>query len=153
VNRLSQLGWLLRRQVIGLLHLRTRGVKIMLFNELGELLLIRNSYGDRAAFVLPGGGVGWRENPQSAAIRELREEVGIAEASLRLLGNYESRSEGKRDRVSLYQGTSAAMPRADGLEVAEAAYFPLDALPDRTSAATRRRINEWLAGGPFSGAW
>ena len=42
MNRLLQLGWSLRRRLFGALRLRTRGVKVMLFNGRGELLLIRN---------------------------------------------------------------------------------------------------------------
>jgi ADP-ribose pyrophosphatase YjhB (NUDIX family) len=152
MDRLLQLGWSLRRRLFGLLRLRTRGVKVMLFNGRGELLLIRNRYGDQSAFVLPGGGVGWREEPAAAAARELREEVGIA-AELRLVGEYESVAEGKRDQVSLYAGKSDQPPAADGTEVAEAAFFALGDLPPATSAATRRRIEQWVSGGPFGGAW
>ena len=36
----------------------------------GELLLIRNGYGDTRSFVLPGGGLGLREAPLAAAERE-----------------------------------------------------------------------------------
>jgi 8-oxo-dGTP pyrophosphatase MutT (NUDIX family) len=128
-------------------------VKIMLFNGQGELLLIRNNYGDTSAFVLPGGGVGRREEPIAAAARELREETGITGARLRLLGEYESLGEGKRDRVSLFHGSSDAQPRADGVEVVEAGYLALGALPETTSAATRKRICQWVSGGPYCGPW
>ena len=47
--RLQRLAWRLLRP-------RTRGVKVMLFNEAGELLLVRHSYGDTGLFLLPGGG-------------------------------------------------------------------------------------------------
>ena len=152
MNHLLQLGWSLRRRLVGLLRLRTRGVKIMLFNGEGELLLIRNNYGDSSAFVLPGGSVGLREEPIAAAARELREETAIGGARL-LLGEYESRAEGKRDSVSLFHGSSDASPRADGFEVLEAGFFALSALPEGTSAATRRRISQWMSGGPYGGPW
>jgi 8-oxo-dGTP pyrophosphatase MutT (NUDIX family) len=153
MNRLLQFAWSLRRRLVGLLRLRTRGVKIMLFNAEGELLLIRNNYGDTNAFVLPGGGVGLGEEPIAAAARELREETGIASARLRLLGEYESRAEGKRDSVSLFHGSSGASSKADGFEVLEAGFFALSALPEGTSAATRRRISQWMSGGPYGGPW
>ena len=50
---------------------------VMLFNERGELLLIRNSYGRSHLWVLPGGGIGRRETPEAAAAREVREEVAV----------------------------------------------------------------------------
>jgi ADP-ribose pyrophosphatase YjhB (NUDIX family) len=153
MNHLLQLGWALRRRVIGALRLRTRGVKVMLFNREGELLLIRNGYGDTRSFVLPGGGVGWREEPHAAAARELMEEVGINAAELRLLGDYQANGEGKRDSISLFEGSSDQPLRIDGREVSEAGFFALDALPETTSPATRRRVTQWQKGGPFGGAW
>jgi 8-oxo-dGTP pyrophosphatase MutT (NUDIX family) len=153
MNRFLQLGWSLRRRLIGALRLRTRGVKVMLLNSRGELLLIRNGYGDTRSFVLPGGGLGLREEPLAAAARELLEEVGIGGADLRHLGDYETSAEGKRDRISLFAGTSDQPLRIDGREVREAGFFPLDGLPAGTSPATRRRVREWLGGGPFCGAW
>ena len=153
MNRLLQLGWALRRRLIGALRLRTRGVKVMVFNGRGELLLIRNGYGDTRSFVLPGGGVGRREDPLAAAARELVEEVGIAAADLRLLGDYQASCEGKRDSISLFEGSSSQPIRIDGREVSEAGFFPLEALPEATSPATRRRVRQWQDGGPFGGAW
>ncbi|NJC04824.1 8-oxo-dGTP pyrophosphatase MutT (NUDIX family) [Sphingomonas kaistensis] len=153
MNRFLQFGWSLRRRLIGLLRIRTRGVKVMLFNSRGELLLIRNGYGDTGLFVLPGGGVGRREEPLAAARRELAEEVGIAGADLRHLGDYKTVAEGKRDRVSLFHGSSDQPLRIDGREVSEAGFFPPGDLPQAASPATRRRVREWVAGGPFGGAW
>ena len=69
VRALLQIGYWLRRFVIGALRLKTIGVKVMVFNERGELLLIRNSYGDSSQYLLPGGGVSRRESPAAAAIR------------------------------------------------------------------------------------
>ena len=120
MNWLLQLGWSLRRRLYGWLRVRTHGVKVLLFNPAGELLLIRNSYGDPEAFVLPGGGKALREQPLDAALRELREEVGINDAALRHLGDYQSTAEGKRDRISLFSGTSAKAPQSDSMEIAEA---------------------------------
>lgn len=153
MNRLLQLGWALRRRIIGALGLRTRGVKVMLLNGRGELLLIRNAYGDTRAFVLPGGGVGWSEDPLTAAARELDEEVGITGVSLQLVGSYESVSEGKRDSISVYRGVSDRPAVIDGREIAEARFVPLDALPEGTSPATRRRIQEWLTDCSLGGTW
>lgn len=153
MNRFLQLGWSLRRRVIGLLRLRTRGVKVMLFDRRGALLLIRNGYGDTGQFVLPGGGIGRREEALAAAQRELAEEVGIAAADLRHLGDYETEAEGKRDHIALFHGTTDQPLRIDGREVSEGGFFPLDDLPETASPATRRRVREWREGGPFGGSW
>ena len=52
------LYWL-RRWTRRVLRLRSRGVKVLLFNARGEVALIRNTYGNRDQFVLPGGGIRW----------------------------------------------------------------------------------------------
>lgn len=150
---LLQLAWSARRLLIGLLRLRTEGVKVMLFNPAGEVLLVRNNYGNRKLFVLPGGGVARGEMSLEAAKRELKEEVGVSGAELRFVARFESRSEGKRDTISLFTGTSAEPLRPDPVEIAEAGFFPLSALPAETSAATLRRIAEKESGKAPDATW
>jgi 8-oxo-dGTP pyrophosphatase MutT (NUDIX family) len=153
MKSLIQLLYFCRRALIGLLRLRTRGVKVLLLNAQGELLLIRNSYGDTKAFVLPGGGIHWFEAPAAAALREVREEVGIAAERLTPLSIHLARAEGKRDTVHLFSAFGAGLPKPDGIEVAEARFFPLDALPETVSAATLRRIGEFRGERAVDTAW
>ena len=51
----------------------------MVFNDLGHVLLIRRGkephYG---RWMIPGGTLEWGETLEAAAIREVREETGIA---------------------------------------------------------------------------
>lgn len=56
--------------------LKTQRVSIILENERGDILLVKNSIG-LYEWELPGGGVGRGESLEVAAIRELREETGI----------------------------------------------------------------------------
>lgn len=58
----------------------TPRARVLIWNENGELLLVRNWAG-KQQWGLPGGGVERKERPADAAKRELYEEVGI-EASL-----------------------------------------------------------------------
>jgi len=153
MRALLQIGYLLRRIVIGALRLRTTGVKVMAFNERGELLLIRNSYGDSAQFLLPGGGVSRRESPAVAAIRELHEELGLQVRDVEPVWTYESRPEGKCDTIHLFRVVVSEQPRIDGHEVIEARFFALDTLPPTVSPATRRRIAEVQGERPFEGRW
>ena len=143
----------LRRAIVGGLRLRTRGVKVMLLSEAGEVLLIRNSYGRSDLWVLPGGGIRPWETPEGAARREVEEEVGCAIARLAFVSHHRSASEGKRDTIHLYRGLAIGEPRPDRFEVAEAAFFALDALPASLSDATRRRVDEHLGRRDPDGGW
>ena len=119
---------------------------------MGRLLLVRHGYGRSDLWMLPGGGVGRRETPEKSARRELKEEVGCRLERLELVGTYGSAAEGKRDTIFLYRGDTADEPRADGLEVIEARFFALDALPPTTSPATLRRVHD-LERGSAGGRW
>jgi 8-oxo-dGTP pyrophosphatase MutT (NUDIX family) len=125
----------------------------MLFDGAGDLLLIRNTYGQTHLFVLPGGGVHPFERPEAAAAREVREEVGCAVDGLAFVATYRSSFEGKSDTVHLYRAGVSGEVRADGVEVAEARFFALDALPDTVSPATLRRIAEYRGERAVSEAW
>jgi 8-oxo-dGTP pyrophosphatase MutT (NUDIX family) len=136
-----------------LLRPRTRGVKVMLFNPAGELLLVRHSYGDTDLFLLPGGGVRPFEPPERAAAREIREELGCGADGLALVSIHASSHEGKRDTVHLYRARVAGDVRIDGVEIAEACFFPLAALPEAASPATRRRLAELSGERTADGRW
>ncbi len=142
-----------RRLALLVLRLKTRGVKVMVFNAAGELLLIRNTYGRSHLFVLPGGSIGFREAPADAAAREVREETSVTAEGLTPVSTHLSQAEGKRDTIHLFTAHANGAPAADGVEVEEARFFPLDALPENVSAATLRRIAEYRGERPASEFW
>src|SRR5690242_6020673 len=113
-----------RRLLWRLLRLRTRGLKVMLFNPAGELLLDRHSYGDTDLFLLPGGGVRPFEAPARAAVPVIREELGCGVDGLALVSVHASSHEGKRDTVHLFRASPVGEVRIDGVEIAEARFFP-----------------------------
>jgi ADP-ribose pyrophosphatase YjhB (NUDIX family) len=145
-------GYVIRRRLLALTRWPTRGVKAMAFDPQGRLLLVRHGYGRSDLWMLPGGGVGWRERPDAAVRRELMEETGCRIKRLELVGTFSSVSEGKRDTIFLYRGRASNEPLPDGLEVIEARFFALDALPPTTSPATMRRVPD-LADGAEGGTW
>ncbi len=150
---LLRLAWHVRLRLLRATGWPTRGVKAMLFDRAGRVLLIRNSYGRRHLWVFPGGGMGRSEAPEQAVRREVREELGCGIADLRYLSTHLSTSEGKRDTIHLYAGRAASPPAADRVEVAEARFFPLDALPENVSDATLRRIEEYRRGAAPDSGW
>ena len=66
---------------------------------------------------------------------------------------FESGAEGKRDTIHLFKATVDEPPTVDGVEVVEARFFAPDALPDRVSPATLRRIAEIKGERPIDGRW
>lgn len=118
----------------------------------GAVLLVRHTHDRR--WSLPGGGVKRGETFDEAARREVREETGLELSDVQLFHLYRSEAEGKRDRIALFVAEShAGAPRAASWEIAEARFVALDALPEGTSPATRRRIAEVLGGGATAEEW
>ena len=149
---LMQIAHKARAALLRRLGLRSRGVKVMVFNDRGELLLIRNSYGRSDLYLLPGGGIGRFETPEAAAVREVKEEVGLDVHGLARVSTHFSTHEGKRDTIHLFRATCDAEPTPDGREVVEARFVGLDDLPEDVSPATLRRIAEHKGRRP-SPAW
>jgi 8-oxo-dGTP diphosphatase len=90
-----------------------------------SLLLVRTSY--RRRWELPGGGVRAGESPLAAALREAREEVGIALDPARLKPPLviDYRFEHRHDRVHLYESelVPGVAPKVDRREIVAARYF------------------------------
>ncbi len=142
---LYRVAYRLLRVYWALFHPRTHGALVALWHD-GEILLVRNSY--TPYYSLPGGYVRWRETGREAARRELAEEVGIrvALADLRPVLEVESRWEGKRDRVEIFELGLPGRPafEVDHREVIEARFLAprraleLDLFPPVRTAIERR---------------
>jgi 8-oxo-dGTP pyrophosphatase MutT (NUDIX family) len=79
----------------------TRGVKVVLRRGDGQVLFVRHTYGDRALWELPGGGLRRRESPQDGAAREAREELGL-DLAWRGLGLVETGGDGKTTTIHVF---------------------------------------------------
>lgn len=150
---LIQLAYRMQKRLWKLLRPRTRGVKVMLFNPGGDVLLVRNSYGASHLWVLPGGGVRPWEQPAAAAEREVREELGCGVSGLRPVSTHLTSAEGKRDTVFLFEAEAVGKVKADGFELVEARFFGLGALPEPVSPATLRRLAERRGERVADGSW
>ncbi len=150
---LIDLAYRLRRRTMAMLRWRTRGVKAMVFDRAERVLLVRHRYGRSDLWMLPGGGIARGETPEAAVVREMREETGCALMEVGAIGIFTARAEGRRDTVHLFRARTSDAPVADAVELAEARFFPLDALPDRVSPATRRRIDEVRGERAADGRW
>ena len=115
-----------------LLRPRCEGVWVAVWCG-GRLLVVRNAY--RKRLTLPGGGIDGGEEPLAAAIRELREEVGItlAPRQLRFAGQFRSAIEFKRDTINLFDVQLSEQPLVtiDNREVVYAEFLdPATLSPD-----------------------
>ncbi|MCB0993216.1 MAG: NUDIX domain-containing protein [Acidimicrobiales bacterium] len=131
----------------------TIGVRALVVDEAGRVCLVRHTYRD--GWFLPGGGVKVGESLVDAMSRELFEETGIVlpESPRRVLGVYSSFAEHKSDHIVVFVLDEWQTSASRSPEIAEVAFFPPDALPDGTSAATSRRIKEYVTGVPPGHRW
>ena len=132
----------------------TLGVRALVIDEKGRIFLVKHSY--LSGWYLPGGGVEAGETLLQALARELREEGNIEVTEPpRLHGMFFNSRVSRRDHVALFvvrDFRQSAAPVPDR-EIVAHGFFPLDALPNDTTAATRARIIEVLGGAPISERW
>lgn len=142
-TRLLRLGIWLRARFNGV----SLGVRLIVQDEAGRILLVRHSY--VKGWFLPGGGVTPGEAPMQAAKRELLEETGIEALSMPdLFGCYLSNRANIRDYILCYRIAHWRRERdgadlQDG-EIAESGFFDLRALPEGISVATQNRLEELM---------
>ncbi len=132
----------------------TLGVRAVVLDDRGQVFLIRHTY--VPGWHLPGGGVETGETALEALTRELQEEACIAiDGPPRLAGVFFNRRTSRRDHVLVYviRQFQVLDTKQPDREIAEAGFFPLNSLPEGTTAATRRRLAEILDGTPPSATW
>lgn len=147
-GRLFHIWFLLRRPM-------TLGVRALILNETeGSVFLVRHTY--VPGWQLPGGGVEKGETLIEALRHELVEECNIEMTGApRLAAMYYNRFTSPRDHVALYVVTDfhQTAPKIADREIAEAAFFRLDQLPQGTTRATQARLAEHLDGREMSPYW
>lgn len=140
LGRLLHLYWRVSRGL-------TVGVRVAVIDAEDRVFLIRHTY--TPGWHLPGGGVEAGESAIEALRRELLEEARLAwSESPRLHGIFFNTRVSNRDHVLVYvvRAFSVIEPKRPDREIAEAGFFPLDALPPGTTGATRRRLGEIVSG-------
>lgn len=132
----------------------TLGVRAAVIDQAGRVFLVRHTY--TPGWHLPGGGVEVGETLLDALAKELREEACIRLTAEPVLhGVFFNRGLSRRDHVAVFVVRDFAvesMKRPDR-EIAEAAWFLRQALPEGTTAGTRRRLSEILDGSAPGADW
>ncbi len=132
----------------------TLGVRAAVLDHAGHVFLIRHTY--VPGWHLPGGGVEAGETALAALKRELLEEACIELAGEPPLhGIYFNARASRRDHVLLYvvRDFRTIGTKTPDREIAEAGFFPLHALPEGVTPATRRRLAEIASGAAPPSTW
>ncbi len=143
-------AYLLLRAYWAALRPATYGVLVAIWHG-GEVLLVRTSY--QRLLSMPGGYRRRRESPVDAAVRELREEVGlrVAPSALRPLFTMRHRWLGKDEHVDVLELHPEARPAVeiDRREIVDARFYPPgEALALALLPPVRRAIEERSAAAP-----
>jgi ADP-ribose pyrophosphatase YjhB (NUDIX family) len=150
-DRARRVWWRVRRPI-------TVGVQVVVLDDAGRVLLVRNSYDPRRQWRLPGGGAKAHETMRQGALRELREETGIEvhdPSRAELLGVFANFKEGKSDHVGVFvvRPPDWTDGSADSAEISGRRFVPVDDLPPDTTPGTLRRVHEAVTGTPPPDQW
>jgi ADP-ribose pyrophosphatase YjhB (NUDIX family) len=132
----------------------TLGVRAVLLDRNGRVYLIRHTY--LPGWHFPGGGVEVGETALDSLTREVREEACLAiKGTPELHGIFFNERVSRRDHVIVYvvREFDELGPKQPDREIAEAGFFPLDALPPDATPATKRRLDEILHGAAIAATW
>jgi 8-oxo-dGTP pyrophosphatase MutT (NUDIX family) len=132
-HRLLKVGWFVRRP-------KTFGAHAVALTPAGRLVLVKLRYAP--GWRLPGGGRSESEDPRDAAVRELREEIGMSShGSVEFACELEESIDFKRDTASLVIVRDVQYrPRRWNWEVERVREVELGGLPADLSPQTGR----WL---------
>ena len=132
-HHILKAGWFVRRP-------KTYGAHGIALTTQRKIVLVKLRYAP--GWRVPGGGRSPNEPPVEAALRELREEIGlIAHGETRLVADLEESRDFKRDTSSLVivRDASYSPPRWSW-EIERVREFALDALPADLSPVTETWI-------------
>lgn len=119
---------------------RIHGVQCVISRD-DQVLLVRHSYGDRRRWELPGGAVKRNEQPRDAAVREMREELGIEVRDWRAVGEVSIRVDRRQGTLCCFATSADGLePQIDEVEIEELGWFHRDALPARRGRHVARVV-------------
>lgn len=132
--------------VLPLLAARQERARVLVLNDKNEVLLVQGTLG-WGEWELPGGGAKRGESLRSAAVRELREEVGIEidEMSLVELGSSRTRHRLAPMRLRTFQAyyTHPGEPAVASYEIAAVQWWDIDALPEDKNNNFSEAVAVW----------
>ena len=158
MNRFIYVIWVIARPFyrlsVRLFRPMTLGVRALVQDEVGRVLLVRHSY--TPGWYFPGGGVSSGETTLDGIRRELDEEAGILlKDAPSLIGLYANFREFRSDHVAFYLVKAGQYDRVErkSMEIAEYDFFAIDELPEGVTPSTRARLEEFQQDLPPPALW
>ena len=100
----------------------------VIFNDKGEVLLLKHRFRAGSGWGLPGGFMEIGEQPIDTLRRELREEIGLELDDVKV---FAARSFKKPKQVEvLFRARANAEVKSQTMEVERAEWFAIDSLPE-----------------------
>jgi 8-oxo-dGTP pyrophosphatase MutT (NUDIX family) len=129
---LLKAGWFVRRP-------RTFGAHALALTPERKLILVKLRYAP--GWRLPGGGRNPGEDAVEAALRELREEIGMtSHGTAQLAAELEQRPDARRDLVAVVLVDNVRYTPGWSWEVEQVIETDIDALPDDLAPVARAWI-------------
>lgn len=138
------------RQLIGSRPMLLPGVRALIFNQHGEILLQHRT--DMPRWCLPSGSVELDETAIDALKREVAEETSLVVLEAEPLGLYS----GPTQKITYLNGDEIQCfsiafmvrrwqgePRADGIEGSEVQFFALSQLPNELASIHKPTIEDY----------
>ncbi|MBN1273389.1 MAG: NUDIX hydrolase [Candidatus Aminicenantes bacterium] len=111
--------------------------------ENGQILLVNRGVEPACGkWALPSGFIEIDETPWAACIRELKEETGLDGNIIRLIGVYSQKSALYKNVLIVGYEVKAKGKLIPGSDSLDAAFFPLENLPDIPFASHRKIIQD-----------
>ena len=117
----------------------------LVFNDRGEVLLLKHAFRAGSGWGMPGGFMEWGEQPDETLRRELLEEVGIEVTDVQVLNARSFKRPRQVEIVFVCRSNGHAKPIS--IEVERAEWFSPDALPEGLGRDQKKLIEAALSNG------
>ncbi len=118
----------------------TVSVAAIVVNENAEVLLLDHVLRSALSWGIPGGFIGYGEQPETAVRREIREETGLELEEIKLI---RVRTTARHLEI-IFRANPVGTAKARSLEINDLGWFKVTELPEKMSYAQKQIIEKAL---------